>query len=115
MDVRTGGCLVEVGPALRDPAQLEGLVVDWFTRNPDAAVTPGGVLTKRGDANNLVSDVAAACRWARPKDVDEAVQSLINQGRLAPRTERTAGRHQREVLELLEPVYSESVDDDVPF
>ncbi len=115
LEARTGGCLVEIGPALRDPAQLEGLVVDWFARHPDAAVTPGGVLTKRGDANNLVSDVAAACRWARPKDVDEAVKSLINQGRLAPRTERTAGRHQREVLELLEPVYSESEDDDVPF
>jgi len=115
MDVRTGGCLVEVGPALRDPAQLEGLVVDWFTRNPDAAVTPGGVLTKRGDANSLVSDVAAVCRWARSKDVDTAVQSLIAQGRLAPRTERTSGRHQREVLELLDPIYSEPEDDDVPF
>ena len=115
LEARTGGCLVEIGPALRDPAQLERLIIDWFSQHPDAAVTPGGVLTKRGDANNLVSDVAAACRWARPKDVNEAVQNLITVGRLAPRTERTAGRHQREVLELLEPVYSESEADDVPF
>jgi len=109
------GPLRETGRAQMDPQVVELAVIDFFKRNPEATVSPGGVLTKRGEAARLVSDVLAAIPSAKPNDVHHAVQNLIETGQLGTRTDKKQNRHTRDVLALLEPVYYEGDADDVPF
>ncbi|MBW7865443.1 MAG: AAA family ATPase [Candidatus Hydrogenedentes bacterium] len=116
LEMLPSGPVKEVGTVRRDPQVVESVILDWFGRHPGASVSPGGVQTRKGDADDLVSEVMSRCPGSRPGDVSEAVQNLMAAGRLAAKMEKTANRHKRETLELLDPVYTEQyADDDVPF
>ena len=106
------------GPVARDHRDVEAAVLRWYTDNPEADVNPRAVAQGKGEAGRLVSAVLASVTWARNRDVEAAVNRLVEAGKLRTATVRDNRRHAVEVLRPVEGVFDELYtedDDDVPF
>lgn len=117
--VGDAACLESIGgPVAHDPRDVEAAVLRWYADNPDADVNPRAVAQGKGEAGRLVSAVLASVTWARNRDVETAVNRLVEAGKLRTATVRDNRRHAVEVLRPVEGVFDELYtggDDDVPF
>ena len=119
VSVGDGGCLESIGgPVTHDRREVEAAVLRWVHNNPAVIINPRAVCQGKGDAGRLVSAVLAAVGWARNRDVEAAVQSLVAAGKLRVETVRKPNRHEVETLQPAGGVFDELYTEeeyDVPF
>lgn len=94
------GALRETQPQVLDPASLIEPVMQWFSENPEAEVSRGGVLKGPGDGKSLFLAVCDKHQWATREHVSQAVEMALGSGYLKLEIRTGRDRHAKQVLTI---------------